>query len=68
MDGATDLAAEDLIDEAVLLDAAATLEGCGGYGRAEVVTPAGVVLDLGVGPGNRGLDALLYVLGGGHGP
>ena len=38
----------------------------GGDGRAEVVAAAGVVLDLGVSARDRGLDALLYVLGRGH--
>jgi len=47
----------------VLLDAAATLERRGCHGRAEMVPAAGVVLDLGVRAVDRGLDALLYVLG-----
>ena len=39
-----------------------------GDGCAEVVAAAGVVLDVGVGARDRGLDALAYVLGGGHRP
>src|ERR1700730_5534553 len=64
MYGAADLAAEDLIDEAVLLDPAAALERRGGNRRTEGVAAAGVVVHFGVRSGNGGLDALLYVLGG----
>ena len=39
-------APKHVVDEAVLLDAAAPREGLGGDGRAEVVAAAGVVLDL----------------------
>src|SRR5665213_477179 len=46
VDRAADLRAEDLVDEPVLLDPAASLERRGGDGRAEVIAPAGVVLDL----------------------
>src|SRR5271169_5398801 len=66
MDGAADLGAEYLIDETVLLDAAAPLEGGRRDRCAEVVAAAGVVLDVGLGSGNGGLDALLYVLGRRH--
>ena len=51
VDRAADLGAEDLVDQAVLLDAAAPGERRGGDGRAEVVAAAGVVLDLGRAPG-----------------
>ena len=60
--------AEDRVHEAVLLDAAEAVERRGGDGRAEVVAAAGVVLDVGVRARDGGLDALLYVLGGGHPP
>ncbi len=66
MDRPADLLAEDLVDEAVLLDAAAPRERLRGNGRAEVVAAAGVVLDLGAGAWDRGLDALLDLFGGGH--
>src|SRR2546421_2190248 len=68
VDGPSDLPAEDGVDESMLLDAAATLERRRGDGGAEVIAAAGVVLDLGVGTVDRRLDALLYVLGGGHRP
>jgi iron-sulfur cluster assembly protein len=66
MDRCADFAAEDRVDEAVLLDAAEAFECGGGDGGAKVIAAAGVVLDVGLGPPDRGLDALLYVLGGGH--
>jgi hypothetical protein len=65
---AADLAPEDLIDEAVLLDPAATLKRRGCNRRTEMVAAAGVVVHLGVRPGDGGLNALLYVLGGRHRP
>src|SRR5437879_1281625 len=68
MDGPPDLPAEDRVHESVLLDAAATLERRRGHGRAEMIPAARVVLDLGVRTFDRGLDALLYVLSGGHRP
>ena len=49
VDRAADLRAEDAVDEAVLLDAAAAPRTPRRDGRAEVVAAAGVVLDLGVG-------------------
>jgi iron-sulfur cluster assembly protein len=58
-----ELLAEDRVDEAVLLDAAAPCERLGSDGRLEVVVAAA---DFGAGTRNRGLDALLDVLGGGH--
>src|SRR6202035_5646886 len=61
-----DLFPEDLVDETVLLDAAASLERRCRADRAEVVTAAGVVLDLGPGTRDGGLDPLSYVLCGRH--
>ncbi len=66
VDRPADLIAEHAVDELVLLDAAASRKSWGDDGRAEVVAAAGVVLDLGPGSRNRGLDALLDLLGGGH--
>ena len=68
MYAAADLAAEDLIDEAVLLDPAAPLKRRGRNGRTEMVAAARVIVDLGACPRDGGLDALLYVLCGGHRP
>src|SRR5579875_1212567 len=66
VDRATDLRAEDRVHAAMLLDAAEALERGGRDRHAEVVAAAGVVLDLRVRARDRGLDALLYVLGGRH--
>jgi len=66
MDRAADLIAEHLVDELVLFDPAATRERGGDDRCAEVVAGAGVVLDLGSGAGNGGLDALLDLGGGRH--
>ncbi len=66
MDRPADLRAEDVVDEAVLLDAAAPRKRLRGNARAEVVAAAGVVLHLGAGSWDRGLDALLDLFGGGH--
>ena len=66
MDRAADLRPEDLVDEAVLLDAATPRKRRGGDGRAEVIAATGVVLDLRVGARDRGLDALLDLLRRGH--
>ena len=63
---AADFRAEDRVDEAVLLDPAEPVERRRGDRRAEVIAAAGVVLDVGLRAVDRGLDALLYVLGGGH--
>jgi hypothetical protein len=66
VDRATDLRAEDLVDETVLLDPAAPVERrCGDRGT-EMVAAAGVVLDLGVCARYGGFDALLYLFGLGH--
>src|ERR1700704_3571061 len=61
---AADPPAEDRVAEPVLLDAAAPLERLGCHRRPEVIAAARVILDLGVRPGDRALDALLYVLRG----
>lgn len=66
MDGASYLRAEDLVDEAMLFDAASSLKGPGGDGRAEMIPAAGVILDLGVSTRDGGFDPLLDVLSGGH--
>jgi hypothetical protein len=68
VDRSADLRAEDRIHETVLLDPAEAVERGRGDGGAEVVAAPGVVLDLGVCPRDGGLDALLYVLCGGHAP
>ena len=41
-------------------------EARGDDGGTEVVAAAGEVLDVGRGAGNRGLDALLELIGGRH--
>ena len=51
------------LDEAVLLDTGVARERPGGDGGLEVVVAAA---DLRAGPRDRGLDALLDFLGGGH--
>jgi hypothetical protein len=61
-----DLLPEDLVDETVLFNAATTCEGGGGDRRTEVVAASRVVLDLGVGARDGGLDAFLDLLGRGH--
>jgi hypothetical protein len=68
MDGCADLIAEHAVHELVLFDAAAPGEGGRYNRRAEVIASAGVVLDLGAGARDRVLDALLYLLSGGHDP
>ena len=66
MDRATDLLAEDLIDEPVLLDPALSGESRGRDGRPEMIPAAGVVLDLGPGSGDGRFDSSLDFLGAGH--
>jgi iron-sulfur cluster assembly accessory protein len=66
MDTAPDLRAEDVVDELVLLDSAASREGGCGHGCSEVIAPSGPVLDLGSRPWDRGLDALSDLLGVWH--
>src|ERR1700689_4002026 len=61
-----DFAAEHVVDEAVLGDSAEAAERLGGDGGAEMVAAAGVILHIRARAGYCGLDALLYVLGGGH--
>ena len=66
MDRAADLIAEHAIHKLVLLDAATPGKSRGHDRRAEVVAATGVVLDVGSGPWDRGLDSLLNLLGCGH--
>jgi hypothetical protein len=66
MDGAADVGPEHRVDTAVLLDAAHSGELGRHDGRAEVVAAAREVRDVGLGTGNRGLDAQLEVIGGGQ--
>ena len=66
MDRATDLIAEHAIHKLVLLDAATPRKSWGYDGSAEMVAAAGVVLDVGLGLRDGGLDPLLYLLGCGH--
>jgi iron-sulfur cluster assembly protein len=61
-----DLAAEHVVDEAVLVDAAAPRKCLRDDRRAEVVATAGVILDVGAGAWDCILDALSDLLGGGH--
>jgi len=63
MNGPADLAVEDLVDEAMLLDSAAAGERRRGDGGAKVVAATREVFDLGAGAGYRGLDPFLYVVG-----
>src|SRR5438270_518232 len=63
-----DLRAEDVVNETVLLDAAAAREGRRGDGRAEVIAAPRVVLYLRSRAGDRRLDALLDLLRRGHSP
>src|SRR4051794_20301047 len=66
MDGAADVGPEHRVHAAMLLDAAHP----GELGRddrcAEVVAGAGEVGDVGTGTRDRGLDALLELIRGGH--
>src|SRR5437660_8701927 len=66
MDRAADLILEDLIHQAVLLDAAAPGEGSRRDGCAEVIAAARVILDFDVCARDRRLDALLDVVRRGH--
>jgi iron-sulfur cluster assembly protein len=66
VDGPTDLAVEDVVDEPMLLDPAAPGERGGRDRGAKVVAAAGEVFDLGVGARNGGLYALLYLVGSRH--
>src|SRR5690606_35752117 len=61
-----DLVAEHGVHHLVLLNARLPLEGGGDHDRAEVVAAAGPVLDLRLGAGDRGLDALLDLVRSGH--
>src|SRR3954471_10578002 len=63
---AADLAGEDVHHEPVLLDAAQARERGRDHGGAEMVAATGPVLDLSGRIGDRGLDALLDLQGGGH--
>lgn len=66
MDRAADLIAEHAIHKLVLLDAATSLKSRGYDRRAKVVAASGVVLDVGPGPWEGGLDSLLDLFGCGH--
>src|SRR5271165_3923049 len=66
VDGAPDLGAEHVVDEAVRLDTAAPLKLRCGDGCAEVIAGPRVVLHLGLRARDGGLDTLLDVLGGRH--
>ena len=59
MDGAADVGPEHRVDPAVLLDAAHVGELSCDDGGPEVVAGAGQVGHVGLGTGDRGLDALL---------
>ena len=59
MDAVPNLAPEDVVDEAVLGDAAEALERGRGDDRVEVVP---VAANLGAGAGNPGLDSLFQLL------
>src|SRR3954451_1619140 len=63
---AADLAGEDVHHEPVLLDAAQAREHGRDHGGAKVVAATGPVLDVSGRIGDRGLDALLDLQGGGH--
>jgi iron-sulfur cluster assembly protein len=68
VDRAAHLVAEDVVDEAVLLDAALAGKGGRGHGGVEVVAAAVEVYDLGLRLRYRGLDPLLEILCRGHAP
>jgi iron-sulfur cluster assembly protein len=67
VDGATDFAAENIVDQLVLLDSAEALETVGYDLGAEVVASARGVLDSHVGPGQGPLNALLKFFCAWHG-
>src|SRR5207245_11366951 len=66
VDRAADLAPEDLVYQAVLLDATAARERLRGDRRAEMIAAARVVLDVRRRAGNSGLYAVLELLRRGH--
>jgi hypothetical protein len=66
VDGAADLAAENGVDAAVLLDAAEARELVRDHGGAEMVAAAREVNYVRPGAGDRRLDALLELLRRGH--
>src|SRR5215207_6012103 len=66
VDGSAHLGAEDVVHQAVLLDARPAREGLRRHRRPEVVAAAREILDLGPRPGDRVLDAPLDLLGGRH--
>jgi iron-sulfur cluster assembly protein len=66
VDGAADLVPEDVVDEAVLVDAGKPREAAGDHLGAEVVAPAREVLDARAGARKGALDALSELVGGRH--
>ena len=65
-DGAADIGPEHRVDTAMLLDAAHPGELRRDNFGAEMISAAREVDHLGVGPGDRGLYALLEIVRGGH--
>ncbi len=61
MDRTTDLAPENAVNEAVLLEPRHTGESRGRDGRTEVIAATGPVFDLGLSSRDSRLDARLYV-------
>ena len=68
MDRAADVGSEHRVDAAMLLDAAHPGELRRDDGGAEVIFRAREIGHVGCGAGDRGLDALLEVVRGGHSP
>src|SRR3954451_17402983 len=66
VDRAADLGAEDVVDEAVLLEAGEAGELLGDHRRAEVVPGARPVLHVGARAREGGLDAILDLRRGRH--
>ena len=66
MDRPADLVAEDVVDHAVLLDAAEAAKRRRGDRGAKVVATARVILDLGAGARDRLFDPGLKLIGTWH--